>query len=44
MGIIFLLKEAYEYGAQTETIALLEKSIEDFKRIDEIKFLAKVGN
>jgi hypothetical protein len=41
LGMMFLLEEAKEYGAQPETIALIEKSIENFKRICEIEFPGK---
>lgn len=44
VAIQFLLTEAKEYGAQPETLALLEKSIENFKRINEIEFSVKAGN
>lgn len=38
LGIMFLISEAREYGAQPETMALLEKSLENFRRICEIEF------
>jgi hypothetical protein len=41
LGMMFLLKEAKEYGAQPETIALIEKSIKNFERICEIEFPGK---
>lgn len=41
LGMMFLLKEAKEYDAQPETIALIEKSIKNFERICEIEFPGK---